>query len=135
VGGVDVTKFKAARRRFSDHYREQTMGLAVRKANELADTLANRTPVDTGAAKDSWNASVRDADLRFRDRNAGYHNPLGDPDGERIPDIPGAAPWGSAIHVSNSVPYIRMLNAGSSRQAPAAFVEITIAEFLAGTGR
>jgi len=129
---LDLTQFRAARKRFADGYRVAVMERAASLGNTLADAIGDRTPVDTGAAKDSWNASVGHADLRIRDRQAGYYNPLGEPDGERIPEIPGVAPWGAEIHVSNNVPYINDLNAGSSRQAPAGFVELTLAEVAAG---
>lgn len=34
----------------------------------------------------------------------------------------------SAIYISNNVPYIRKLNAGSSKQAPAGFIETSLLE-------
>jgi hypothetical protein len=88
------------------------------------EEVALRTPVDTGAAKDSWNVEVGAANPDFKDRRAGYSNPLGVPGGTvRL----GSFKLGDEIHVSNNVPYIGALNAGHSRQAPAAFVEQTFA--------
>lgn len=128
---IDLSRFRNARKVFSQRYREAVMQEATRRANRLADDLANRTPVDTGSAKDSWNVGVGEADLSYKDRSA-HFNPIGEPEGTRIPELPGVAPWGSDLHVSNNVPYIQQLNAGSSKQAPAAFVELTIAEHTAG---
>jgi len=84
------------------------------------EDVALRTPVDSGAAKDSWNVEVGAPNPEFKDHRAGYSNPLGVPAGTvRL----GSFKLGDEIHVSNNVPYIRPLNDGHSRQAPAAFVE------------
>jgi hypothetical protein len=88
------------------------------------EEVAQRTPVDTGAAKDSWNVAVGAANPDWKDRRTGYSNPLGVPAGTVQL---GSFKLGDEIHVSNNAPYIGALNNGHSRQAPAAFVEQTFA--------
>lgn len=59
------------------------------KSEEVLNRLKMATPVDTGAARDSWIATEKDG----------------------------------KIQISNDKEYISNLNAGSSNQAPAHFVE------------
>ncbi len=104
---------------------------AVRVARNLQLEVAFRTPVDTGAAKDSWNLSVDRPNPNFKERLDGYHNPsresiLGEVTVEGFE-------LGKELHVSNNTRYIEYLNdPGTSPQAPPHFVEATVAEFATG---
>ena len=71
--------------------RQSTLGTAAAVGAMVAD-LRRETPVDTGYAREHWNA---------------------------VPTLKG---W----NVSNPAPYMDRLNAGSSRQAPARFIESTV---------
>lgn len=77
------------------------------------------TPVDTGRARNSWSLNktraVRDADT----------NPLESP-------ILGPIPRDrvESLYITNGVPYIKELNAGSSVQAPPRFVENTLSRYF-----
>lgn len=83
--------------------------------------LVEETPVDTGWARNNWIPAVG--------------RPVAEPAGEPGKPEPGVATRGLAevgtvknileapVYISNNVPYILRLNAGSSTQAPAGFVE------------
>ena len=81
------------------------------------------TPVDTGWARNNWLAAVATPPV----------GPIGSR--EDVPTFdPGAAavlayrsPAQGKVYISNNVPYIGRLNAGSSKKAPAGFVQRAIA--------
>ena len=93
----------------------------------INQTVIGATPVDTGHARANWQVGI-DApiskEIEEEDksgeatiaRNAGT--------------IRGATPKKSII-LSNNVPYINVLNEGSSAQAPAQFVQIAVLEAVA----
>lgn len=100
----------------TDFYRET--GLSIR------NRVAWKTPIKTGRAAASWNASVGEPDLETKPVD--YLNPAGAPmDGKK--DLTGYQ-LGENIYISNGVPYIQALNHGTSQQAPAGFVEATVME-------
>lgn len=99
---------------------EARLGRGMIRFAEIArEMIASRTPIDTGRASASWNASLNGANLRVQPPE--YFNP--------------GAPWqdgevnvgqfllGDSIHISNSLDYVKFLNAGTSRKAPRMFVE------------
>jgi hypothetical protein len=100
-----------------------TQEAVVDMALRIHGKLVEDTPVDTGWARSNWLPSV------------------GVPRRETVGE-PGSLDTGAAglgqsevvdwkiadgpIYITNNVPYIRRLNAGSSTQAPAGFVESAI---------
>lgn len=63
----------------------------------MKDALADATPVDTGYARSRWDTSL------------------------------GVSQQGTLqVSITNDAPYIEELNRGSSRQAPARFIEETL---------
>lgn len=111
------------------------MALLGRKTQENIDKLVRKvvltahqsvvlaTPVDTGRARGNWQVAVGDPPTAT--------TPLLSPTGiEAI--IAGARALaaykdGDDVHIINNLPYIGRLNAGSSAQAPAGFIEAAIA--------
>lgn len=102
--------------------------VAVKVAAQLLDSLVWRTPVDTSAALSNWQIS--------------FDSPLGSFIQPYVPGYLGYTQSASAseaiatglaklkdkkpgqvIYIVNNTPYIRGLNAGTSKQAPAGFVE------------
>jgi hypothetical protein len=88
--------------------------------------LVEETPVDTGWARNNWLPSV----------GKPITEPVGEP-GKPEPGVAtrglgevGAAPsiLAAPVHITNNVPYIQRLNAGSSSKAPAGFVERIVQE-------
>ncbi len=93
-------------------------GRAVKEAAIVADqVVTTSTPVDTGRARSNWRASLDSPAI-------GVVGPL-DRSGQtamsRARSVIAAFRTGvnRAIHITNNVPYIRSLDAGSSAQAPA----------------
>jgi hypothetical protein len=95
--------------------------------------LIEKTPVDTGRARGSWGISV--------DTPGTYELPEGQFGAEggaalarmeqrNLEQVTEENPF-REIWISNLLPYIERLNMGSSKQAPAQFVELTIAEVAA----
>ena len=89
------------------------------------ERLVARTPVDTGWARTNWvprvgspfegTAGTRpDAEAGRLDRG---------PMEAGIAEVRRYELEQGDVHVTNNVPYIEKLNAGSSRQAPSAFVQ------------
>ena len=94
-------------------------------AINLHANLVKETPVSTGWARANWQLKVGSPTTK----------PLGSrerpPALNTTPDIDYTDPSQGKVFVFNNVPYINELNAGSSRKAPAGFVEKAIEEALA----
>ena len=87
----------------------------------LTANLIEATPIDTGYARAHWVPTVGSPDM------------AGDL-GAQAAGLAAAASYTLAqgkAYVANGASYIQRLNAGSSKQAPAAFVEREIARTLA----
>ncbi len=88
---------------------------------EVFRKLTLRTPVDTGRARASWDLKVGEA--------SDYVPPEGDYSAPR--DIGGAAAeidGKKIVFITSSLDYMQYLDEGSSQQAPAGMVDITLAE-------
>lgn len=100
-------------------------------AKNIRTAVAIRNPKRTGRSAASWNLSIGQPNDAKKGRD--YDNVPGSIfDGEV--DVEGFK-LGQELHISNDQPYIRRLNAGSSAQAPAGFVEATVEAFKDGTIR
>lgn len=84
--------------------------------------LVMETPVDTGRAKNNWNADINAVDASTTEEA----NPNADGTG-KISVALGSYKSGDTVFISNNLPYIRRLNEGHSKQAPAGFVEAGVA--------
>ena len=111
-----------------------------RYATEVAlrtrDVVADFTPIDTGRASGSWNLSVGRPDRETLPANFNQ---------SRDPTIATNAPLlgkidvegfrlGQTFWISDNVEYIEFLEAGSSRQAPAGMVGVTMARMRGEVG-
>jgi hypothetical protein len=90
--------------------------LNIAQALETLSALKAATPVDTGRAKNSW--ILTDKENRFIDGRLSVANT----------NLVGTASDTSItpLYITNGTPYIESLNEGSSKQAPARFVEQTV---------
>ena len=79
-------------------------------------TLVATTPVLTGRARANWNPSLNVPDTALREPN--QKKPI-DP-------INSAYKITDTILISNNLPYIKRLNEGYSKQAPAGFVDAAL---------
>ena len=98
--------------------------VSIQFARRVRRSIAGATPFDTGRAAASWNASVGGPNTRvqppeFQVNSKAEAIEAGE---ENLLDFT----LGDDIHISNSAPYIRRLNAGHSKQAPSGFVETTV---------
>lgn len=102
---------------------ERNVGTTViRTAGAVLSTVIPATPVDTGRARGNWQVSVGNPIMSPRERldrtgQSTIQEGIGRAQSRR---------QGQDIHICNNVPYIGMLNAGSSSQAPAGFVELAV---------
>ena len=104
-----------------------TERLVKRLALNVNAELIEATPVLTGWAQANWVPNIGSpfegtAGERPADQNT---NPDRGPQSRGIASIITYR-LGPEIHQTNNVPYIELLNAGSSSQAPAAFVQASI---------
>ena len=101
-----------------------TQKLITRLTLNITANLVEDTPVDTGWARANWVPNIGSP----RTKTAGTRTSAEDGNVDTAPQLNGQIAalnykLGPAIYVSNNVPYIKKLNAGSSTQAPAAFIQ------------
>lgn len=101
-------------------------------AEEVQSSIVKGTPVDTGLARSNWVVSL---DAEFDDvippYIAGASLGVDEQGNANAAIAQGRAVLdsvraGQVVYVQNNVPYIGLLNDGSSRQSPALFVELGI---------
>lgn len=94
--------------------------LCLRLALDIDSRLVLATPVKDGRARSNWLASIgspRRDQVEIRSTEETIAEAVG---------VVDKAPQFPLIYISNNLPYIQRLNEGSSKQAPAAFVETAI---------
>lgn len=77
-------------------------------------TLYIQTPMDTGAARSSWNISINNPDYSW--------NPSKKTNSLKIPNYK----INDSLIISSGCPYMKVLNDGWSQQAPKNFIQISI---------
>ena len=102
------------------------------KANQFKRAIALQilarvvmmTPVDTGRARGNWQVSINTINIGELSRLDSNGPGTIQTESEKIGDVqPGDAIW---IH--NNLPYIHVLEDGSSAQAPTGMLRVTLAE-------
>lgn len=88
----------------------------------LATNVITETPVDTGAARGNWQASVGQPKTSILDRTG---------EAAAIADVNANVPddAGDVVYIANNLPYIRKLEYGHSQQAPRGMVRINAAKW------
>lgn len=101
-------------------YQEKVVGTLEKKVRAAAlvvdAELAITTPIDTGRARANWLPSLNTPDVRIVEPGTPHE----------ISGILSSYKITDQILITNNLPYIRKLNDGYSKQAPAAFVESAI---------
>jgi hypothetical protein len=108
----------------------------VRKCALIIDgAVVLATPVDTGRARSNWQVSANSPITTTREpyspgsqlgKGEGANARAALQQGQQvIANYKGGTP-DAAIYIANNLAYIGRLNAGSSKQAPAAFVETAV---------
>jgi len=104
--------------------------------------VVNKTPVDTGRARGSWRIGIGAPDLSMlppmprltgadRTRKALSGNrAMATAEALKQLDKLRSLSKGDLVFITNSVPYVRYLEEGHSRQAPRGIVSVTLAEVL-----
>ncbi len=124
---VDLSDFIAKRPAMTLAYRRRVSFRGKLITINVRQRIAERTPYLTGRAAASWNAQVRSPDLtHFRPIPAGIPRSSAIASG-KVNLGPGIV-WPGKWWVSNSLDYIRGLNAGRSKKAPAGFVTVAVLE-------
>lgn len=101
----------------------ETVPSVLRKfAMEFYRGITIATPVRTGRARFGWNCSVNSVDYSIPAEG------IYALDTERAQNAFAHIKATDTLYVANSVPYIKQLNEGTSRQAPARFVEMRFEE-------
>lgn len=105
--------------RLENATREATIAMAL----NIHGGLVERTPVDTGWARSNWLPSVGSPRKETVGEPGSLNESAADSGQSEVAD------WkiqDGPIYITNNVPYIGRLNGGSSKQAPAGFVESTV---------
>lgn len=82
------------------------------------------TPVDQGRARGSWHTSNTAKDFKDAQDTVVTNSLLGPIPTDTV----------ESLYITNGTPYIQELNQGSSRQAPARFIEKTISKYFRTRG-
>ena len=110
----------------------QTEAAVANLTLDIHGELIEETPVDTGWAQNNWLLAIAKAasgpvgspdNVDTNIKNAGVSKVLG----WKIADGP--------LYITNNVPYILKLDAGSSKQAPKGFIEKTVMNEVAKANR
>lgn len=105
---------------------ELTSHLMQDLAFGIQGDLAEETPVDTGWAAANWWFGVGTPPVG----NSGNKGDVGGREAKQQSTVAEVASYqiksAQPIYITNGVPYIRNLNEGSSRKAPAMFVDAAV---------
>jgi hypothetical protein len=115
---------------FENETKERILTATKKVAFEVLKRVVEKTPVDTGRARGNWIVSVGAPDHSAdgaEDKSSGGLATVSR-EATKIKAISEPA----TIFVQNNLPYIEKLENGSSVQAPAGMVAVTIAEIQAG---
>lgn len=91
-------------------------------AFEIVRVLIPATPVDTGLARGNWQGSLGGSNSGTVDTKSKESQRQV----RRLLNVIKGRKEGQSIHIRNNLPYIKPLNMGHSKQAPAAFVELAV---------
>lgn len=101
----------------------------VRKiAERVFENIVRRTPVDTGWARANWVPSINEIDARSPGPGPKDGEPVPAPDPGIISAVVQQGKIGDVFWLTNAVPYIRSLEYGHSKQAPAGMVRLSLEE-------
>jgi len=113
------TRFQADLEQDFETVRGEIAAARDKLVTEAHEGVVNKTPVDTGFARNSW--FVEAGDGTTRESNNGSGGPL---PSQVLPTVGAFTP----VTIGNGAPYINELEDGRSDQAPNGMVGITLAE-------
>lgn len=107
---------------------KNTDGLVKKVILAVDQAVVLATPVDTGRARANWRPSIgapiTDTLPEPPNKGAGLRSALDA--GEQVARQYKGGNNSPTVHITNSLPYIKYLNDGSSKQAPRNFVNTAI---------
>ena len=127
---TDASHFADDLLKMADYFNGSFEKIIRKACIDLYRRIVERTPVDTGRAKASWQLAT-------------YHDDYERPDGEySASDIQGFINEqidglqidiheGGIVVIYNNLEYIEQLENGTSQQAPEGMVEVSLSEFEA----
>ena len=137
-----LSVFQFGIKKWQDEVGELPEVLVKKIAIDLYTAITLRTPVDTGRARASWRLSVGQPDNEIeleRTKTGTGSKAKGNLEPENRAEITEfnessgeAINNGAFVYINNGLDYIEFLEGGSSDQAPAGMVAISIAELKAG---
>lgn len=119
---MSVLRFKADLEAFAKKLDLSKRVVVKRFALDAWTRMSERTPVDTGRARHGW--TIKEGEPSDFIPEEGQYGK---------PELPGFFnPSGEqSVFITNAVDYIRYLEDGSSKRAPAGMIRITLAELEA----
>lgn len=111
-------------RKMGDKFRKEQLRLLKETVIGVVTEVARDTPILTGQAQSNW---LTNPNAKFpfyiwnEDSNGAAQDSIA-----WANRVMGTAKLGDKIHITNSLPYIAQLNRGTSRQAPALFVQAAV---------
>ena len=130
--GKDIRGFSADLDKFAKKVGVDTHTAVKKLALDIFSDIVHLTPVDTGYAQVNWFISIgrrvggitpggKRASFRRKSGGSASANAIG----RAAAKVEEANP-GQVIWLQNNVPYIQMLEAGSSKQAPSGMVALSL---------
>lgn len=107
---------------------QEASDLAIKVTTAIVTDLAFVTPVDESTALSNWIVGIgsprrEEIEPHFRGTKGSTYGQSAQKTVDEARTVLNRKKRGTSIYISNNLPYIRDLNGGSSRQAPAGFVE------------
>ena len=130
---MTTERFNVDLQKFADVTGQELDTVVRRAALEVYDRVTARTPVDSGRARANWNMGVGSPDINISgdfDKPTGSYvgsnTPPRSPEAKRVNLRKGQGK--DILFITNSLPYIEVLENGSSTQAANGMVAVTLAE-------
>jgi len=130
---MTTERFNVDLQKFADVTGQELDTVVRRAALEVYDRVTARTPVDTGRARGNWNMGVGSPDLgedksfgKSTGSHIGLSTPPTSPKAKKVTLRKGQGK--DILFITNNLPYIEVLENGSSTQAPNGMVAVTLAE-------
>ncbi len=128
----NFTQFEREIRIFAEVVVPDDLQKIVKKlALQVLQGVVLKTPVDSGRARGNWMVAINDVPQGFieigkftRDEATDFALSRG------IPIVESSKPY-TAISIANNVPYIGVLEFGSSKQSPEGMLRVTLANIQA----
>lgn len=99
--------------------------LVIEKAEDVFRGLVNRSPVRTGRFRASWRMAHSSPDLTGEPEVVGWKEGMAPLAAPKVPKLSGV-PKNPIIYITNSTPYGKYLDVGSTARGPLNMVKLSI---------